>query len=314
MAKSKYFTNEDAGTDKQEASNLSQQQTSYFEKIKNKIQDTAGPLFYGDTSSQLVDILNLRNIRQVYKNEDKTDNILFDNFNFDIKDIPGEGQFVALLGKSGCGKSTILRFIAGLQAPTSGDIYIYGKKKTDEDRIPMIFQQYSSFPWMSVIENVALPLIVKNLNKTEAFDKAAEIIKIVGLVGHENKWARHPLLSGGQLQRVAIARSLVANPKILLLDEPFSALDIKNRNELQNVLLSLFYNDKVDVTFILVTHDIREAVYVSNRLYIMKINPADIYKEYKIDLNVKRRTKEVKYTALYNDYVKSVENDFDTLL
>ena len=314
MTKSKYFTNEATNIEKQEATNTREQKTSYFEVLKNKVQDTAEPLFYSEPSNQLVDILNLRNIMQVYKNEDKTDNVLFENFNFDIKDIPGEGQFVALLGKSGCGKSTILRFIAGLQAPTDGVIYIYGKKKTDSDRIPMIFQQYSSFPWMTVIENIALPLLVKNINKTEAFDKAAEIIKTVGLVGHENKWARHPLLSGGQLQRVAIARSLVANPKILLLDEPFSALDIKNRNELQNVLLSLFYNDKVDVTFVLVTHDIREAVYLSNRLFIMKTNPADIYKEYNIDLKVSRRTKDVKYTTLYNDYVKSVENDFDTLL
>jgi NitT/TauT family transport system ATP-binding protein len=92
------------------------------------------------------------------------------------------------------------------------------------------------------------------------------MIKVVDLVGHEKKWAKSPLLSGGQLQRVAIARSLVANPKILVLDEPFSALDIKTRNELQNVLLKLFRNDKIDVTFILVTHDIREAVYLSNKL------------------------------------------------
>jgi NitT/TauT family transport system ATP-binding protein len=177
----------------------------------------------------------------------------------------------------------------------------------------MIFQQYSSYPWMSVIENVALPLLVKNVNKTEAYDKAEEIIKIVGLVGHEDKWARNPLLSGGQLQRVAIARSLIANPKILLLDEPFSGLDIKNKNELQNVLLSLFYNDKVDVTFIHVTHDIREAVYLANRLYIMKTNPADIFKEYKIDLG-KRRTKETKFTSQYNEYVREIDNDINNLI
>lgn len=177
----------------------------------------------------------------------------------------------------------------------------------------MIFQQYSSFPWMSVIENVALPLIVKNVNRTEAFDKAEEMIKVVGLVGHEDKWAKYPLLSGGQLQRVAIARSLIANSQILLLDEPFSALDIKNKTELQNVLLNIFYNDKIDVTFIFVTHDIREAVYLSNRLYIMKTNPAEIYKEYKIDLG-KRRTQEAKFTARYNEYVKEIDNDFNTLL
>lgn len=258
-----------------------------------------------------LDVINLKNIRQVYKT-DKTENVLFDNFNFNIKDIKGEGQFISLLGKSGCGKSTILRYIAGLQKPTSGEIKIYGKEKTDSDRIPMIFQQYSSFPWMSVMENVSLPLILQKVNKTEAFDMAEEMIKIVGLVGHENKWARYPLLSGGQLQRVAIARSLVANPKILLLDEPFSALDIKNRNELQNVLLNLFRNDKIDITFMLVTHDIREAVYLSNRLYIMKTNPAEIFKEFSINLGT-NRDQSVKYTQEYINYVQAIEKDFNTL-
>jgi NitT/TauT family transport system ATP-binding protein len=265
------------------------------------------------TENELVDVINLTGIRQVYKSHKKADFVLFDNFNFNINDIKNEGQFISLLGKSGCGKTTILRYIAGLQKPSSGDVFIYGKKKVEEDRIPMIFQQYSSFPWMSVIENVALPLIVKNVNKREAFDRAEEMIKVVGLAGHEDKWAKSPLLSGGQLQRVAVARSLVANPKILLLDEPFSGLDIKNKSELQEVLLSLFYNDTVDVTFIFVTHDIREAVYLSNRLYIMKADPADIYKEYKIDLG-KRRDQDTKFTPEYNEYVKQVQMDFNSLL
>jgi NitT/TauT family transport system ATP-binding protein len=259
------------------------------------------------------DVINLKGIKQVYHSRDK-DTVLFDNFNFDIKDIKGEGQFISLLGKSGCGKSTILRYIAGLQKPTQGEIYIYNRLKTENDTIPMVFQQYSSFHWKTVIENVALPLLIKGINKTEAFDKAEEIIKIVGLSGNEKKWAKHPLLSGGQLQRVAIARSLIANPQILLLDEPFSALDIKNRNELQNVLLDLFYSDKTDVTFILVTHDIREAVYLSNRLYIMKANPGDIFKEFKISFGKERRTKETKYRADYINYTKEIEEIFNDLV
>ncbi|HUU87397.1 MAG TPA: ABC transporter ATP-binding protein [Candidatus Glassbacteria bacterium] len=281
--------------------------SKYFQNKLTTIYDTLSP------ENELIDVINLTGIKQVYKSHKKDDFVLFDNFNFNINDIKDEGQFISLLGKSGCGKSTILRYIAGLQQPTEGDVFIYGKKKTEADRIPMIFQQYSSFPWMSVIENVALPLIVKNVNKTEAFDKAEEMIKVVGLQGHEDKWAKAPLLSGGQLQRVAVARSLVANPKILLLDEPFSALDIKNKSELQEVLLSLFYNDSVDVTFIFVTHDIREAVYLSNRLYIMKADPADIYKEYKIDLG-SRRTQDTKFTPEYNEYVKQIQMDFNSLL
>lgn len=176
----------------------------------------------------------------------------------------------------------------------------------------MVFQQYSSFHWISVIENVALPLILKGVNKTEAFDRAEETIKIVGLAGQEQKWARHPLLSGGQLQRVAIARSIVANPQILLLDEPFSGLDIKNKTELQNVLLDLFYSDKVDVTFILVTHDIREAVYLSNRLYVMKNNPGEMYKQFNINFGG-RRNRDTKFTPEYINLTKQVEDVFHEL-
>jgi NitT/TauT family transport system ATP-binding protein len=272
-------------------------------------QDTYSPV---NTTTGLTDVLNLKGIRQVYKGGEK-DTILFDNFNFNIEDIPGEGQFVSLLGKSGCGKSTILRYISGLQKPTNGKIYMYGKELTDTDYIPMVFQAYSSFHWKSVIENVALPLLIHGVNKKEAFDRAEEIIKLVGLAGQENKWAKAPLLSGGQLQRVAIARSIVANPKILLLDEPFSGLDIRNRTDLQNVLLDLFYNPKVDVTFILVTHDIREAVYLSNRLYIMKTNPAEIYKEYTIDFGSTRRNRDTKYLPEYVNMTKLIEDDFNAL-
>jgi len=264
-------------------------------------------------ASAVNNVITLRGIRQVYRSDDK-DFVLFDNLNFEIEDIVGAGQFVSILGKSGCGKSTILRYIAGLQNPTEGEIYIYGKKKTESDHIPMVFQQYSSFHWKSVIENVALPLLLKGSNKTEAFDKAEEMIKLVGLTGQENKWAKHPLLSGGQLQRVAIARSLIANPQILLLDEPFSALDIKNRTELQNVLLELFYSDKIDVTFILVTHDIREAVYLSNRLYIMKNNPGDFYKHFNIDFGSQRRTSDIKYKSDYIAMTKIIEETFNELM
>lgn len=285
---------------------------SLFSSIKsNDVTIDEPPSAFGNIND--TNVVSLRNICQTYHSDDK-DTILFDNLNFEIEDIPGAGQFVSILGRSGCGKSTILRYIAGLQNPTSGEIFIYGKRKTENDHIPMVFQQYSSFHWKSVIENVALPLLLKGINTTEAFDKAEEIIKIVGLEGQENKWAKHPLLSGGQLQRVAIARSLIANPQILLLDEPFSALDIKNRNELQNVLLELFYSDKIDVTFILVTHDIREAVYLSNRLFIMKNNPGEIYKQFNIDFGPQRRSRETKYQSDYIAMTKQIEDVFNDLI
>lgn len=331
MAKSKYFDNDVKDEVKTSEPKTDTTETKgYFNTIKTAVtnliqppQPAFEPTFRANGMYEAVDVINLRGIKQVYTsktgpfwNRKKVENVLFDNFDFDIKDIKGEGQFVALLGKSGCGKSTILRYIAGLQEPTAGDIYIYGNKKTEENRIPMIFQQYTSFPWKSVIENVALPLLIKNVNKSEAFDKAREMIGVVGLTGHENKWARTPLLSGGQLQRVAIARSLIVNPQILLLDEPFSGLDIKNKAELQNILLSLFYNPSVDVTFMMVTHDIREAVYLANRLYIMQTDPARIFKEYVIEFGGvgSRRSKETKFTNEYNEVVKQVDADFNSLI
>ena len=272
---------------------------------------TPTPTLFARPDTGLIDVLNLKGIKQVYSGNPPT--TLFEDFNFNIEDIPGEGQFVSLLGKSGCGKSTILRYISGLQKPTDGKIYMYGKELTKTDYIPMVFQQYSSFHWKSVIENVALPLILKGVNKTEAFDKAEETIKLVGLSGQEKKWAKHPLLSGGQLQRVAIARSIIANPKILLLDEPFSGLDIINRTSLQNILLDLFYSPKVDVTFILVTHDIREAVYLLNRLYIMKANPGEIHKEFKIDFGSGRRNRDTKYTPEFVNCTREIEDVYNNL-
>ena len=335
MSKSRYFDDDvkDEVKTSEPKTVAPETKGGYFNTIKNAVTNLIPPMSVGKANIdplpyinplyEAIDVINLRGIRQVYTtktgpfwNRKKIDNVLFENFNFDVKDVKGEGQFVALLGKSGCGKSTILRYIAGLQEPTAGDIYIYGKKKTEENRIPMIFQQYTSFPWKSVIENVALPLLIKNVNRSEAFDKAKEMINVVGLTGHENKWARAPLLSGGQLQRVAIARSLIVNPQILLLDEPFSGLDIKNKAELQNILLNLYYNPTIDVTFIMVTHDIREAVYLANRLFIMKTDPASIYKEYIIELGGVggRRSQQTKFTNEYNEFVKLVDNDFNSLI
>jgi len=181
------------------------------------------------------DIINLVNINQVYSDHIPP-NIVFKDFNLDIKDIKNQGQFITLMGKSGCGKSTLLRYISGLQVPTSGDVYIYGKKRTDKDRIPMVFQQYTSFEWKTVLQNVALPLILKGTAKEEANEKAMEMIKIVGLAGHENKWAKYPILSGGQLQRVAIARAVLRDPRILILDEATSSLDSESERLVQEAL------------------------------------------------------------------------------
>jgi NitT/TauT family transport system ATP-binding protein len=243
-------------------------------------------------------------------------NVVFEDFNLSIKDISGRGQFTTILGKSGCGKSTILKYICGLQKPTSGEIYLHGKKLQESDRIPMVFQQYSSFPWMSVLRNIALPLLLKGVSQKEAYEKAMEMIKVVGLEGQESKFAKMPNLSGGQLQRVAIARNLVADPTILLMDEPFGALDIITRRSMQVFLRKVFQdNNGLDPTVVLVTHDIREAIFLSSDIYILDANPASVRCHIEVDLpnvreiNLKRDPKFLEYVNYIEDMMEKIENE-----
>lgn len=259
---------------------------------------------HADPVSGLKDVINLVNINQVYP-EVSPPNVVFKDFSLDIKDIKDKGQFITLMGKSGCGKSTLLRYISGLQEPTSGEVYIYGKKRTSKDRIPMVFQQYTSFEWKTVLQNVALPLILKGVPKEEANDKAMNMIKVVGLAGHENKWAKYPTLSGGQLQRVAIARNLVVNPQILLMDEPFGALDTVTRKQIQLFLRSIFEHANLDPTVVFVTHSESEAVFLSSDIYILDSGPATIRHHFKIDLP-EIRDESVRYSTQFTEYVNKL--------
>jgi len=269
-------------------------------KVQENNEVLRDPAYFSRSS----DIINLVNISQIYTDHIPP-NVVFKDFNLDIKDIKTQGQFITIMGKSGCGKSTLLRYISGLQAPTSGDVYIYGKKRTDKDRIPMVFQQYTSFEWKTVLQNVALPLILKGIPINEANEKAMDMIKIVGLEGHEKKWAKYPILSGGQLQRVAIARNLVVNPQILLMDEPFGALDTVTRKQIQVFLRSIFENAKLDPTVIFVTHSESEAVFLSTDIYILDSGPATVRHQIKIDLP-QNRVDSVRYSNEFNDYVKKL--------
>lgn len=190
---------------------------------------------------------------------------VFKNINFIVK----KGEFVTLLGPSGCGKSTLLRCIAGLNEINAGDIYIDGENVTDrsaKDRgIGMVFQNYALFPNMTVFENIAFGLEMKKMKKAYIERKVEEMLKLVHL---EEKRDFYPNeLSGGQKQRVAIARSLATEPKILLLDEPLSALDAKVRKSLREQLKEI--QKKTHVTTIFVTHDQEEALTISDRVFIM---------------------------------------------
>jgi NitT/TauT family transport system ATP-binding protein len=201
--------------------------------------------------------------------------------------------------------STVLRFISGLQEPTSGEILIHGKPRNDKTRIGMVFQQYSSFPWLSVLENIALGLKYKGVSKTERENRAREMLKLVDLEDHANKYAKYPTLSGGQLQRVAIARSLIVNPEILLMDEPFGALDSHTRMKMQELLAQLWL--KLQLTCVFVTHDISEAVFLADEIWLMRSRPGCIVEKMKIDFPVDR-PKSIKRTPRFTEYVAYIED------
>ncbi len=250
----------------------------------------------------LDNIIELRNIQQSY---DGGKNFIIDGLDFLIEDKPNQGQFVVILGASGAGKSTLLRYVAGLQQPTAGSVLIKGKPIKESDRVGMVFQQYSSMPWLTVLENVALPLVYQGVPKSERLDRAEEMIKLVGLAGREHRYAQYPTLSGGQLQRVAIARSLIASPDILLMDEPFGALDIDTRLQMQDLLTEIWH--RIHPTVIFVTHDIAEAVYLADDIYMMKPPPSLIVEHVQVDLPL-NRDRSTKRSDRYVELVQLVED------
>ena len=247
-------------------------------------------------------IIELKGIGQSY---DGGKSFIIKDLNLRVEDKPEQGQFVVILGMSGSGKSTLLRYIAGLQNPTEGEVLVQGKPVDANNRVSMVFQQYSSMPWMTVLDNVALALRYKGVPRKERNLKAMEMIEMVGLAGHEKKYAQYPSLSGGQLQRVAIARSILANPMVLLMDEPFGALDIRTRLQMQELLYDIWH--KFHSTIIFVTHDIREAVFLGDEIYILKSQPSRFVENIHIDLPLVRN-KLIKRQPRYEQLVREVED------
>lgn len=249
------------------------------------------------------ELINLKGVKQSYGNR-----LTIDDFNLLIDDKPNQGEFVVLLGPSGCGKSTILRYVAGLQKPTSGLVTI--KEKPVDGFIPMVFQQYSNIPWLTVLENVILPTKFNHPSK-DPRGQALEMIEKVGLKGHEHRFAQDTLLSGGQLQRVAIARSLMANAKVLLMDEPFGALDLHTRIQMQ-MLLAKIWND-LQSTVIFVTHDIQEAVFLGDEIYLMSANPGRIVRHWTTGLPLVH-DRSIRHERRFTDLVSEIEDAMFTLL
>lgn len=216
-------------------------------------------------------VLKMSDVTLEHINKIYDENVVVKDFNLKIK----EGEFVSFLGPSGCGKTTTLRMVAGLEQPTSGKILLGADIVNDDStkifvsperrRIGMVFQSYAVWPHMTVFQNVAYPLKIKKIKKSELIERVAKAISQVRLNGLEKRYPHQ--LSGGQQQRVALARALVMKPRVLLLDEPLSNLDAKLREEMRVEIREL--QREIKVTVIYVTHDQIEALTMSNRIVVM---------------------------------------------
>jgi len=196
-----------------------------------------------------------------------------------------ENEFVTILGPSGCGKSTLLRIVAGLDDPTQGEVRVNGQPVTGPGRERgMVFQSYTLFPWLTVADNIAFGLREKGMPKRERMAIVQDYVHKVGLTGFENHWPRQ--LSGGMQQRVAIARALANDPAILLMDEPFGALDNQTRGLMQELLLDIWQAERKTVLF--VTHDIEESIFLASRCLVMSARPGRIKADVAVPLSYPR--------------------------
>ena len=234
---------------------------------------------------------------------------IFDDFSLKVEDKPVISEVVSIMGGSGCGKSCLLKMSAGLMTPQKGDIRIFGQHINEYKSVPMVFQSYSSFHWMTVIDNVALPMVLKGIDKKEAREKAMETLKLVGLEEHARKYANASKLSGGQLQRVSIARCLTSNNKVFFLDEATGALDIKMKREIQDLIIKIA--EETEHTIINVTHSLEEALYISNKIFILKPNPCTIFEEMDIDYGSEKRGRWIFDSQKYREFSKHLSASLD---
>ena len=227
----------------------------------------------------------------------------------DISLHVAEGEFVSILGPSGCGKSTLLYIVGGFVAPTEGSVAVKGLPVTGPgpDRGP-VFQEFALFPWKTVLGNVMYGPLERGMAKGEAEKKARALIDLVHLKGYENFYPKE--LSGGMKQRVALARTLAYGPSILLMDEPFGALDAHTRTGMQNELLEIWERDRKTVLF--VTHSVEEAIFLSDRVVVLTRSPGRIKATIGIELPRPRRRAELLVDRRYQTLVVDIEQLMDT--
>jgi NitT/TauT family transport system ATP-binding protein len=247
-----------------------------------------------------VALLDIHDLRQSFPRADGGEHLVLDGINLELV----QGQIVALLGRTGSGKSTLLRLIAGLAQPSSGTVTYLGQPVlAPAPGIAMVFQSFALFPWLTVLENVQLGLEALGLPDPEIRKRALAAIDLIGLDGYESAYPRE--LSGGMRQRVGFARALVVHPNILLMDEPFSALDVLTAETLRTDFLDLWGDGKLPIKgVLLVTHNIEEAVLMCDRILLFSTNPGHIIREIRVDLKQPRNRLDPQFRDLVeNIYV-----------
>lgn len=246
--------------------------------------------------------LKVSDLSQSFAREDGSELTVLDHLTFDVKDK----EFVCILGSSGCGKTTLLRMIAGLDTARSGSIVLDGESITGTSpKIGMVFQEYSLFPWRTVIDNIAFGLEMKGISREERYRIAENYLALVNLSQFRDSYPSE--LSGGMRQRVAVARALALDPVLLLMDEPFGALDAQTRNMLQQELLQIW--EKTKKTVIFITHSVDEAVFLSDRIIVLTPRPGRICRIFPIELPRPRDRTSVEFARVRRDVLDLINQN-----
>jgi len=216
------------------------------------------------------------------------------------------GRFISIIGPSGCGKTTLLRIIAGLEKASAGKVLLDGRELVQgSEEIGLVFQEYALFPWRTTLQNIEMGPEIRGVDKEKRRSTAMEYIKMFNLSGFENRYPRE--LSGGMKQRVAIARTLIMNPRVVLMDEPFGSLDSQTRNGLQEFLLGIW--GKRSDTVIFVTHNVDEAIFLSDEVVVLSRRPAKIIKRIELELPRPRDRTSEECNRIRRDVLKILEEE-----
>ncbi|MEM0325989.1 MAG: ABC transporter ATP-binding protein [Desulfurococcaceae archaeon] len=244
-------------------------------------------------------VLRLKNVSMSYRTEDGKEVRVLENLNLHVF----KGEVLGVVGKSGCGKTTLLKIIAGILKPTKGTVEFLNEGGNLNRRVGVMFQSPLLLPWRTVLKNVLLPIEIMGEDPEDYVDRALELLKTVGLEGFENKYPWE--LSSGMQQRVSLCRAIIHKPQLLLLDEPFSALDAITREEMWLLLQTIVMRE--NCTTILVTHDIREALFLSDRVIVIGCKPGRVVDEIRISIHRPRRL-DVLLTNTFSEHVHMIKN------